>query len=328
MKQIYYKLRNYILMRLRKAAPGGHALLGEKEDLHKKSDVFLSMVGFDLYRKFGYSDLVSARNPDINNPVHAYLHRKYRNYMHLISENVIDLACLYAQRFFTPELLKLAEPILIETYYKSELLLRRPHEFDNFPGQPFSRVTLYTSRDFEDAFYWQYRTPWPIDGYKTPCTVGHGHFAQIGWSDWQKPAVLLLHAHGKDEILEQAIVDAKSIDGEIKDLMQTIIHNLRTIEEPVLGRLDEAERENAHWRERYTKLKNKADIMRDEDLDALEEELQNRQTHAQANPKKRNWGLVLLYGGIFIGLIVLIAMIINTNLANLPIPGNTTISTP
>lgn len=311
---LYSRVRNHIVLRIKKDAPGNKALIQERGELRKKEEVFLSMVGYDLFMKFTYTDLVNARNPNINNPVHAYLRRKYRDYMHLITENVIDLACLYAQRYFTPEQIQLVESEILEHYHKSELILRNPHEFDNFPGQPFPRATLYTPREFQNAFLWQYKTPWPVDGYRTPCTVGEGHFAQLGWSDWQKPAIILLHAHGKDGILENAILEAEKIDKEQKLLMQTIIHNLRTIEEPVLGRLDEAERENAHWRERYTKLKNKADIMRDEDLDALEESLMSRQA-ANAPKKKTNWGLVVLYGAVFIGLIVVISMIVSTGLS-------------
>jgi len=318
------KIGNYIKLRFKKKEPGVDALIKEKDDIFsKKEQVFRSMVGFDLYRRFKYTDLVKARDPNINNPVHAYLRRKYHSYMKLIDRNVIDLACLYAQRYFTPEMLQVVEPKLLENYFKSELILRRPHEFDNFEGQPFPRATLYTPREFEEAFYWQYRTPWPIDGYKTPCTIGDGHFAMLGFSDWQKPAIVLLHAHGKDEILEDALLEADKIDKEQKLLMQTIIHNLRTIEEPVLGRLDEAERENAHWRERYTKLKNKADIMREQDLDQLEAELMQRRTNGEIK-KPINWGSIILYGSIFVGFIVLLLVLFQTGAFSSP-PTNGTL---
>jgi len=342
--RIKSKIANKLRLSKMKDLPGNRALIEEDDEgipivdsINKKKkkksmsdpSTFRKMVALDLYRRFPYSDLVTARDPNINNPVHGYLRMRYPDYMDLIDNQVIDLACLYARRYFKPEMIQVLEHDgILEHYSKSELILRRSHEFDNFPGQPFERVTLFTPRDFEDSFYWQYRTPWSIDGYETPCTVADGHFALLGWVDWNKPAIIVLHAHGKDGLLEEAILSADKIDKEMKLLMQTIIHNLRTIEEPILGKLDEAERENAHWRERYTKLKNKADIMRDEDLDKLEEELMARSRYSGSKKRKISWGTILLYGAIFVGLIVIIFLIVNGAGGGGVVPPNATLSPP
>jgi hypothetical protein len=285
----------------------------EKSKRTDEEEKRLNEVGLELAKKFSYSKLSVAVDGRGGYEVHGYMQKTYIDYQWLINNFVLDRACFYAKRDYTPEIIKFLREVDIKSYHRS--VVETPHEifFENYPQFPFSKVIIYSREPLEKAINWIDEYPWELDGYDTNVNLGPANVGLIGWATWNIPVLLVLHAPGKNKAFFEAKISSKSLRDEHVEQLKSFIYQFRTYINVIEEKISELEMESMQYQKLYSDLKRtvltNSPISSEEEFRKFEKS-KGSTSSFKANKKTVLWSLLIIV--LMIVIFVLIFIVTNT----------------
>ena len=169
-------------------------------------------VAWELANLFSYhvlaSSTVKSTRKDHANEVHAYILLHYPLiYRKLIFDNrVIDLACLYARRNFTPAILTTIKLEDLEKF-ETSLMFIEPYTLKNYPMVTFNKIIIFTHSQFYDSVAQENNAEiewndWDTTGIRLPFNA-----SQLAFVSFDIPMWIVTHTPGKHEMFYEADFD-------------------------------------------------------------------------------------------------------------------------
>ena len=182
-----------------------------KKITHEELEL-IKRVAWDLSTLFSYhvlaSSTVKSTRKDYANEVHAYILLHYPlTYRRLIYDHrVIDLACLYARRNFTPGILTKI-PLEDLEKFETSVMLIEPYTLKNYPMVTFNKVLIYTAKQFYDSVAQENDAEitwnnWETVGIRLPFNA-----SMLAWVSFDLPMWVVTHTPGKNEMFYEADFD-------------------------------------------------------------------------------------------------------------------------
>lgn len=276
-----------------------------------KEEARLNKVGFELSKKFTYSQLVSAIDGRGGFEVHGFMEKTYLDYDFLIEKMVLDRACFYAKRDYTPEIINFIREIDIVDCERSVIETSKEIHFENYPEFPFNKLIIYSKGPFDDAINWLDDYPWELDGYDTFVTLGPANLGLLGWATWNIPIVLILHAPGKNKAFFDAVISAKDLKNEKTEQLKNFIYQYRTYVNVMEEKIDEIQLESLQYQKLYSDLKRT--IMSSSPISTAEEfnsfERNQRKKMPKFSKKTILWSIVFMIIVVMLFVIIFQMMI-------------------
>lgn len=291
----------------------------EKSQRTTEEESRLNTVALELSKKFSYSKLASAVDGRGAYEVHGYMQKTYIDYDWLVDNFILDRACFYAKRDYTPEIITFLREVDIKSYYRS--VVETPHEiyFENYPQFPFSKVIIYSREPLEKAINWIDEYPWELDGYDTIVNLGPANMGLLGWATWNIPVLLVLHAPGKNRAFFEAKTSSKSLKDEHVEQLKNFIYQYRTYVNVMEEKIGELEMESLQYQKLYSDLKRtvltNSPISSEEEFRNFEKKRRSS-SPLKANKKTIMWTLVLIILMVIIFVLIFQVMSGMTTLSN------------
>lgn len=270
----------------------------------------LDKIAFILSKKFSYSKLVSAIDGKSGFEVHGFMQNQFFDYVKLFRDNVLDRACFFAKRDYTPEVIKLIDMGVLKDWHRSIHELESPYTLGHYPNFPYSKYIIYSKDPFEEAVKWIDGFPFSIKGYNTYVTLAPCNIALLGWASWDLPIFILTHAVGKNQSLFKITTEAEEIDREMKAILKKIIHSQRAYIDTSNDKIAELIEFSRQHKKMYDDLKNKilsnAPMIEEADFVRYEQEYLKKQ---RKKGRHRNWKMLGIWS--FVGIIAVAAVLIS-----------------
>lgn len=256
----------------------------------------LNEAGLELSKKWPYSKLSAAVGGRGGYEVHGYMQKTYIDYQWLIDNFVLDRACFYAKRDYTPEIVKFVREIDIKSYSRTVVEASREVCFENYPQFPFSKAIVYSQEPLEKAINWIDEYPWELDGYDTNVNLGPCNMGLIGWATWNIPVLLVLHAPGKNKAFFAAKTSAKALKDEHTEQLKNFIYQYRTYVNVMEEKIGELEMESMQYQKLYSDLKrtvlSNSPVSSEEEFRKFEKQKKST-SPIQRNKKTVIWGIII-----------------------------------
>lgn len=212
---------------------------------------------------FNYNDIINAyksKGKD-GSPVHrglevyGYLETQYPDYKDLLDEYILDRACFFAKKDFKPEIQKVMSKFWINRYVKTGVKFIKEYKLKLYPNRPFTRTIFLAPKNLRTHINWMIGKEEEIDGRKIKMNVGHVHLDGLGWSNWNRPMILVSSTAGINTAIYKAQLEAKHIKEEMVKILHKIVHVYRIDGDIDIQKLNEFETKYEKYQKLYSDLK-------------------------------------------------------------------------
>jgi len=335
-------------VKMPKGTPGDHwrkkewSLLDKLKTLihlKKINPEFLEIikkVAWELRCLFPYHILAASTTKstrkDYANEVHAYILLHYPLiYRKLIFDNrVIDLACLYARRNFTPAILT---TIKLEDLKKFEtsVMFIEPYTLKNYPMVTFNKIIIFTSKQFYDSVAQENDAEiewnnWATKGIRLPFNT-----SQLAYVSSDLPMWIVTHTPGKHELFYEADFDDVEKQHEKEVILTKVYHQAQVDLAKTEKSLDKTTRVAESYGRMLSDALKEAERQRKKDFRAdinkIEHEKEERRLQLTRKPSKIKQFIPLFVAiAIIVGALITLFMILSFTQGT-HIPTNSTTST-
>lgn len=279
--------------------------LGKQEDQGRSKskkemkEELLNKFALQLSKVFLYHELKAAASGEGGFAVHGWLQVHAPNdYEELIDSYVLDRACYYAKKHYSPEVLKFVRELDLNALEMTRLQLKRDYKLKNFPGITYQQVIIFANGKLENALTWIPNYLKEFEGSRVPVNYAPANIGMIGLPIWDVLQCVVLHAPGKNQAFLDAKIEAKDIVNSQDNIQKKVIHQIRGGQEPIEDQLDQASRQYLQMKKERDWLLAKIETMVPSDIIA---EYDKKEKIASKTKTKVNWRML-------IGFIILIVI--------------------
>jgi len=288
----------------------------------------LKKMAWELSRMFPYyilaSSTVKSTRKDYANEVHAYilLHHPLI-YRKLIFDNrVIDLACLYARRNFTPAILNRISLKDLKDF-KASIMFIEPYTLKNYPMVTFNKIIIYTKGSFYDSIAQEHEAEinwnnWDTTGIRLPFNA-----SMLAFVSYDIPMWIKTHTPGKNEMFYEADFDDIEKKHEKEVILTKAYHQAQVDLSKNKKILDKTKRIAESYGKMLSDALKEAGRQKVKDfrakIDQIEREKEEERVWATQKPSKTKQLIPLfIVIAIIIGAIITLFMIFSFSGAFLP----------
>lgn len=296
----------------------------------------LKKMAWELSRMFPYYILASSTTKSTKkehaNEVHAYILLHYPLiYRKLIFDNrVIDLACLYARRNFTPAILKKISLKDLKDF-KASIMFIDPYTLKNYPMVTFNKIIIYTKGSFYDSIAQEHEAEitwkeWDTTGIRLPFNA-----SMLAFVSYDIPMWIKTHSPGKNDMYYEADFDDIDKQHEKEVILTKAYHQAQVDLAKNKKILDKTKRIAESYGKMLSDSLKEAGRQRVKDFRAkinqIEREKEEERLWATQKPSKTKQLIPLfIVIAIIIGAIITLFMIFSFSGAFLPTNSTTTTS--
>lgn len=275
----------------------------------------LKEVGWELSRIFSSHELakstLKSEAKDEANPVHGYILLHYpETYRQLIFDNrVIDLACLYAQRNFSPKILTKIKLEDLEGFVPS-LMFIEPTQLKNFPEIVINKAVILSRKNFYDSVSKEDNAEIEWNGWETTGKKIYYSASLLAFISFDIPLKIITHAPGQNSFFYEADFDDVDIQHEKERVLTKVYHQTQVQLATFEKRLDKVKRLATAYAKEASDATKEAERQKRKDFRArlnaidLRKEMEQAEVQKSKEKWKINWTPIIVAIIVIIGLLI------------------------
>lgn len=282
----------------------------DKETLEQIKKVAWELSEIFPHHILAKATIKSKTNREANE-VHGYILLHYpQTYRKLIFDNrVIDLACLYARRNFSPQILNYVSLEDLDNFRSSLMLIERS-ELKNYPEVTFDKVIIYTKKEFYDSISKEHDAKIEWNGWETIGKKLYLNASLMAMISDDLPMIIATYTPGKSTLFYEADFDDKEKQHAKERILTKAYHQAQVQLATFQKKIDKTQKLATDYAKMLSDATKEAERQRYKDFRSKIEEI-DRKKEILANPNSENklitnWTPIIAVIILLIGALILL----------------------